>query len=154
MTGMFTHTRTHAHLWLMLFCSIFLSSDNFTQDPNTADTRLIPSENRNMTHVFEDQPYPYPERFDECRQVLCGENLTGCCYCEAEAVTKYPGVWTVLITDSLAITIIREPSYLPPSSPSNRVGVFLWDSHTSNTMGLYVHFFPLASCHTVMFIYS
>lgn len=34
-----------------------------------------------MTHVFEDQPYPYhPERSDECRQVLYREILTERCY--------------------------------------------------------------------------
>lgn len=79
-TGMLAHT----YLWLMLICSLFWSSDtnNLTLDPNTADTRLILSEeNRNMTHVFEDQPYPdHPERSDECCQVLCREILTECCY--------------------------------------------------------------------------
>ncbi|XP_016414364.1 tripartite motif-containing protein 16-like, partial [Sinocyclocheilus rhinocerous] len=55
-------------------------------DPNTAHTRLILSdENRKITRVFEDQPYPdHPERFDGVTQVLCVESLTGCCYWEAE----------------------------------------------------------------------
>ncbi|ROI37140.1 NACHT, LRR and PYD domains-containing protein 12 [Anabarilius grahami] len=43
-------------------------TNNLTLDPNTADTRLILSEeNRNMTLLFEDQ-------------VLCRESLTGRCY--------------------------------------------------------------------------
>ncbi|XP_048064218.1 NACHT, LRR and PYD domains-containing protein 12-like [Megalobrama amblycephala] len=59
---------------------------DLTLDPNTADTRLILSEeNRKVTRVKEDQPYPdHPERFDEYPQVLCGESLTGRCYWEAE----------------------------------------------------------------------
>ncbi|KAK9956031.1 hypothetical protein ABG768_013788 [Culter alburnus] len=59
---------------------------DLTLDPNTADTRLILSEeNRKVTRVKEDQPYPdHPERFDEHPQVLCGESLTGRCYWEAE----------------------------------------------------------------------
>ncbi|XP_048064241.1 NLR family CARD domain-containing protein 3-like isoform X6 [Megalobrama amblycephala] len=59
---------------------------DLTLDPNTAHTRLILSEeNRKVTGVEEKQPYPdHPERFDECRQVLCGESLTGRCYWEAE----------------------------------------------------------------------
>ncbi|ROL42382.1 Stonustoxin subunit beta [Anabarilius grahami] len=59
---------------------------DLTLDPITADTRLILSEeNRKVTRVKEDQPYPdHPERFDEYPQVLCGESLTGRCYWEAE----------------------------------------------------------------------
>ncbi|XP_016388413.1 stonustoxin subunit beta-like [Sinocyclocheilus rhinocerous] len=59
---------------------------DLTLDPNTANTRLILSdENRKITCVKDHQPYPdYPERFDECHQVLCVESLTGRCYWEAE----------------------------------------------------------------------
>ncbi|XP_048013171.1 NACHT, LRR and PYD domains-containing protein 12-like [Megalobrama amblycephala] len=59
---------------------------DLTLDPNTANTRLILSEeNRKVTHVREYQPYPdLPERFDEWSQVLCRENLSGRCYWEAE----------------------------------------------------------------------
>ncbi|XP_050959015.1 ribonuclease inhibitor-like [Labeo rohita] len=57
-----------------------------TLDPNTANTRLILSEeNRKVTHVEKNQSYPdHPERFDECLQVLCRESLLGRCYWETE----------------------------------------------------------------------
>ncbi|XP_050959989.1 NACHT, LRR and PYD domains-containing protein 3-like [Labeo rohita] len=59
---------------------------DLTLDLNTVNTRLILSEkNRKVTHVTENQPYPdLPERFDKCRQVLCNESLSGCCYWEVE----------------------------------------------------------------------
>ncbi|XP_051760329.1 NACHT, LRR and PYD domains-containing protein 1 homolog isoform X2 [Ctenopharyngodon idella] len=59
---------------------------DLTLDPNTANTRLILSdENRKIKYVKDHQPYPdHPERFDEYFQVLCGERLTGRCYWEAE----------------------------------------------------------------------
>ncbi|KAL0149532.1 hypothetical protein M9458_055059, partial [Cirrhinus mrigala] len=60
---------------------MFLCSDAcfLTLDPNTANTRLILSEeNRKVTHVEKNQSYPdHPERFDE-------ESLLGRCYWEAE----------------------------------------------------------------------
>ncbi|KAL0202263.1 hypothetical protein M9458_000281, partial [Cirrhinus mrigala] len=66
---------------------LFLCSDacDLTPDPNTANTRLILSdENRKITHVKDHQPYPdHPERFDD-PQVLCVESLTGRCYWETE----------------------------------------------------------------------
>ncbi|XP_071390066.1 NACHT, LRR and PYD domains-containing protein 12-like isoform X3 [Centroberyx affinis] len=57
-----------------------------TLDPNTAHRELLLSEdNRKVTWVREEQPYPdHPERFD-CRfQLLCGNGLTGRCYWEVE----------------------------------------------------------------------
>ena len=66
---------------------MFSDACDLTLDPNTAHTRLILSdENRTVTRVEEDQPYPdHPERFDDdVPQVLCGESLTGRCYWEAE----------------------------------------------------------------------
>jgi len=101
-----SHTHTHTHTshsnthrdthtssdccFVVIDVSLFLCSDacDLTLDPITANTRLILSEeNRKVTLVNEHQPYPdHPERFDECRQVLCGESLTGRCYWEAEWV--------------------------------------------------------------------
>ncbi|KAL0194711.1 hypothetical protein M9458_008283, partial [Cirrhinus mrigala] len=48
---------------------------SFSLDPNTAHTELSLSEdNRVVTSVFEDQPYPdHPDRFDHVYQVLCRE---------------------------------------------------------------------------------
>ncbi|XP_071394323.1 NACHT, LRR and PYD domains-containing protein 3-like [Centroberyx affinis] len=57
-----------------------------TLDPNTAHRNLFLSEdNRTVTKVREEQPYPdHPERFDSWKQLLCRNGLTGRCYWEAE----------------------------------------------------------------------
>ncbi|XP_052407994.1 NACHT, LRR and PYD domains-containing protein 3-like isoform X3 [Carassius gibelio] len=59
---------------------------DLTLDPNTANTRLVLSEeNRKVTRVSEDQSYPdHPDRFDHRPQVVCSERLTGRCYWETE----------------------------------------------------------------------
>ncbi|XP_071371160.1 protein NLRC3-like [Centroberyx affinis] len=57
-----------------------------TLDPNTAHRNLLLSEdNRQVTDVREEQPYPdHPERFDYWEQLLCRNGLTGRCYWEVE----------------------------------------------------------------------
>uniref|UniRef100_UPI003AAB8298 NLR family CARD domain-containing protein 3-like isoform X1 n=1 Tax=Centroberyx gerrardi TaxID=166262 RepID=UPI003AAB8298 len=57
-----------------------------TLDPNTAHRKLSLSEdNRKVTEVTEEQPYPdHPERFDYWKQLLCRNGLTGRCYWEVE----------------------------------------------------------------------
>ncbi|XP_071371540.1 NACHT, LRR and PYD domains-containing protein 12-like isoform X1 [Centroberyx affinis] len=57
-----------------------------TLDPNTAHRKLFLSEdNRKVTRVREEQPYPdHPERFDYREQLLCRNGLTGRCYWEVE----------------------------------------------------------------------
>ncbi|XP_016308266.1 NACHT, LRR and PYD domains-containing protein 1-like isoform X1 [Sinocyclocheilus anshuiensis] len=59
---------------------------DLTLDPNTANTRLMLSdENRKITSVEDLLPYPdHPERFEYAPQVLCVESLTGRCYWETE----------------------------------------------------------------------
>ncbi|XP_050957657.1 ribonuclease inhibitor-like [Labeo rohita] len=59
---------------------------DLTLDPNTANTRLILSDdNRKITGVEDHQPYrDRPERFDVLLQVLCVESLTERCYWETE----------------------------------------------------------------------
>ncbi|XP_041659283.1 NACHT, LRR and PYD domains-containing protein 3-like isoform X2 [Cheilinus undulatus] len=54
-------------------------------DTNTVDRRLKLSDNNRMVSgVEEDQPYPdHPDRFD-CRQLLCRTGLTGHCYWEVK----------------------------------------------------------------------
>ncbi|XP_058653401.1 tripartite motif-containing protein 16-like isoform X2 [Onychostoma macrolepis] len=61
-------------------------SHQLTLDLNTAHKRLHLSENnRVITNTGTDQPYPdHPDRFDECRQVLCRESVCGRCYWEIE----------------------------------------------------------------------
>ncbi|XP_063052819.1 tripartite motif-containing protein 16-like [Engraulis encrasicolus] len=64
----------------------------FTLDPNTANRRLHLSEgNRRVTNRDEaPQSYPdHPERFDNRRQVLCREGVSGRCYWEVE----WSGEW-------------------------------------------------------------
>ncbi|KAL0149077.1 hypothetical protein M9458_055692, partial [Cirrhinus mrigala] len=67
---------------------LFLCSDAcfLTLDPNTANTKLILSEeNRKVTHVGKNQSYPdHPDRFDGVYQVLCRESVCGRCYWEIE----------------------------------------------------------------------
>ncbi|XP_030260240.1 NACHT, LRR and PYD domains-containing protein 12-like [Sparus aurata] len=55
-------------------------------DTNTVNRELKPSDNnRKVTHVEEKQPYPdHPERFEDCCQLLCRNDLTGRCYWEVE----------------------------------------------------------------------
>ncbi|XP_071388363.1 NLR family CARD domain-containing protein 3-like [Centroberyx affinis] len=55
-------------------------------DPNTANRKLLLSEdNRKVTLVRDQQPHPdHPERFDFCPQLLCRNGLTGRCYWEVE----------------------------------------------------------------------
>uniref|UniRef100_UPI003AAF1CC5 protein NLRC3-like n=1 Tax=Centroberyx gerrardi TaxID=166262 RepID=UPI003AAF1CC5 len=57
-----------------------------TLDPNTVNRNLFLSEdNRKVTRVREEQPYPdHPERFDRWKQLLCRNGLTGRCYWEVE----------------------------------------------------------------------
>ncbi|XP_071371590.1 NLR family CARD domain-containing protein 3-like isoform X2 [Centroberyx affinis] len=59
---------------------------DLTLDPNTAHRELLLSEdNRKVTEVTEEQPYPdHPARFDCCLQLLCRNGLTGRCYWEVE----------------------------------------------------------------------
>ncbi|XP_031676818.1 NLR family CARD domain-containing protein 3-like [Oncorhynchus kisutch] len=67
---------------------------DLTLDPNTVDRLLsLSEENRKVTCRRENQPYPdHPERFEGCRQVLCREGLTGCCYWEVEWSGRGAGI--------------------------------------------------------------
>uniref|UniRef100_A0A667WDE2 NACHT domain-containing protein n=1 Tax=Myripristis murdjan TaxID=586833 RepID=A0A667WDE2_9TELE len=64
----------------------YRDSCDLTLDVNTAFKELVLSEDkRTVSHVKEVQPYPdHPDRFTRCKQILCGEGLTGRCYWEVE----------------------------------------------------------------------
>ncbi|XP_042169243.1 NLR family CARD domain-containing protein 3-like [Oncorhynchus tshawytscha] len=131
---------------------------DLTLDPNTAHRHLSLSEgNRKVTWRREEQPYPdHPERFDDCRLVLCREGLTGHCYWEVEwsggAVigVTYKGIsrrgrgedcclgyndksWSLSCSDNSYIARHNNnPTTIDvPSSSSHRVGVYLdWPAGT------------------------
>ncbi|XP_071375611.1 NACHT, LRR and PYD domains-containing protein 12-like [Centroberyx affinis] len=67
-----------------------------TLHPNTAHRKLFLSEdNRKVTEVTKEQPYPdHPERFDCWKQLLCRNGLTGRCYWEVE----WKGVVSIGVT--------------------------------------------------------
>ncbi|KAF1371515.1 hypothetical protein PFLUV_G00277290, partial [Perca fluviatilis] len=61
-------------------------SCELTLDTNTVNRKLkLSDNNRKVTLVEEDQPYPdHPERFDYWKQLLCRDGLTGRCYWEVQ----------------------------------------------------------------------
>ncbi|XP_031675529.1 NLR family CARD domain-containing protein 3-like [Oncorhynchus kisutch] len=132
---------------------------DLTLDPNTVNRRLsLSEENRKVTWRREEQPYPdHPERFEDYKQVLCREGLTGRCYWEVEwsgrrAVigVTYKGIsrrgrgndcclgyndksWSLFCSDNSYIAWHNNnPTTIDvPSSSSHRVGVYLdWPAGT------------------------
>ncbi|XP_039898962.1 protein NLRC3-like isoform X2 [Simochromis diagramma] len=59
---------------------------DLTLDPNTAHRNLkLSDDNKEVTHVEEDQLYPHHDhRFDHWPQLLCTNSLSGRCYWEVE----------------------------------------------------------------------
>ncbi|XP_055766291.1 NLR family CARD domain-containing protein 3-like [Salvelinus fontinalis] len=129
---------------------------DLTLDLNTVDRLLCLSEkNRKVTCRTEKQPYPdHPQRFEDSRQVLCREGLTGRCYWEVEwsgriniGVT-YKGInrkgegndcflgyndksWCLFCTDNCYTASHKNNHIDVPSSISHRVGVYLdWPAGT------------------------
>ncbi|XP_073803357.1 uncharacterized protein isoform X2 [Danio rerio] len=134
-----------------------------TLDPNTANTRLILSEeNREVKRVRENQPYPdHPHRFDDYRQVLCRESVCGRCYWEIDWSGDYGvcisvsyksirrkggGVecwfgnnaqsWS-LFCDSSSFSFSHNNTHtvLPVKRLSRRIGVFV--DHSAGTLIFY-----------------
>ncbi|XP_036798371.1 NLR family CARD domain-containing protein 3-like [Oncorhynchus mykiss] len=132
---------------------------DLTLDLNTVNRRLSLSEgNRKVTWGAEKQPYPdHPERFEDCRQVLCREGLTGRCYWEVERSGRradigvtYKGIsrrgglndccfgyndksWSLFCYDNSYTARHNNNSTTidVPSSSSHRVGVYLdWSAGT------------------------
>ncbi|XP_029601900.1 NLR family CARD domain-containing protein 3-like, partial [Salmo trutta] len=134
------------------------SGVELTLDLNTVNIHLsLSEENRKVTCRTEEQPYPdHPERFEDSRQVLCREGLTGRCYWEvewsggADIGVTYKGIsrrgrgddcclgyndqsWSLFCDDNRYIA--RHNNNLTtidvPSSSSHRVGVYLdWPAGT------------------------
>uniref|UniRef100_A0A8C7VC14 B30.2/SPRY domain-containing protein n=2 Tax=Oncorhynchus mykiss TaxID=8022 RepID=A0A8C7VC14_ONCMY len=131
---------------------------DLTLDPNTVNRLLsLSEENRKVTRRTEEQPYPdHPDRFENCRQVLCREGLIGRCYWEVErsgsgAVigVTYKGIsrrgecedsligsndksWSLDCSDN-SYTAWHNNNYtiIDVPSSSNRVGVYLdWPAGT------------------------
>uniref|UniRef100_A0A673ZX62 B30.2/SPRY domain-containing protein n=1 Tax=Salmo trutta TaxID=8032 RepID=A0A673ZX62_SALTR len=131
---------------------------DLTLDLNTVDRLLsLSEENRKVTCRREKQLYPdHPERFEDLKQVLCREGLTGLCYWEVEwsggagIVVTYKGInrrgsvndcglgwndqsWSLFCYDNRYIAWHNNnPTTIdvPPSS-SHRVGVYLdWPAGT------------------------
>uniref|UniRef100_A0A3P9DGR9 B30.2/SPRY domain-containing protein n=1 Tax=Maylandia zebra TaxID=106582 RepID=A0A3P9DGR9_9CICH len=78
----FTQSCTVLHFFsrfLLDFCDLML-------DPNTAHRNLkLSDDNKEVTHVEEDQLYPHHDlSFDHWPQLLCTNSLTGHCYWEVE----------------------------------------------------------------------
>uniref|UniRef100_A0A8C2GZW0 B30.2/SPRY domain-containing protein n=1 Tax=Cyprinus carpio TaxID=7962 RepID=A0A8C2GZW0_CYPCA len=139
-------------------CRLYVNICNLTLDLNTANTYLALSEsNRKVKHVKKKQPYPdHPERFERFPQVLSRESLTGRCYWEAEWKGKpdisvtYKGIsrkgknddcrfglneksWSLIWNNYKFIFRHNneKTGIPPPSSRSNRVGVYLdWSAGT------------------------
>uniref|UniRef100_A0A672HNM3 B30.2/SPRY domain-containing protein n=1 Tax=Salarias fasciatus TaxID=181472 RepID=A0A672HNM3_SALFA len=68
---------------------LFFSPSDFSQlqlDENSMHTNLkLSNNNKKVTHVEEEQPYPdHPHRFDYWKQLLCRNDLSGRCYWEIE----------------------------------------------------------------------
>ncbi|XP_070998135.1 NLR family CARD domain-containing protein 3-like [Oncorhynchus clarkii lewisi] len=134
---------------------------DLTLDPNTVNRRLsLSEENRKVTCRREKQPYPdHPERFEDWKQVLCREGLTGRCYWEGEWIGEgavigvtYKGInrrgrgWgedcCLGYNDKSWSLVCNDNSYSAyhnnnlttidvPSSSSHRVGMYLdWPAGT------------------------
>ncbi|XP_032364814.1 NACHT, LRR and PYD domains-containing protein 9 [Etheostoma spectabile] len=126
-------------------------SCELTVDTNTVSRKLkLSHNNRTVTRVEEDQPYPgHPERFESwCPQLLCREGLTGRCYWEVErrrevhVAVSYRGIrrgvgddsvfgwddqsWRLSCSDGrYSVCHNDRRTGLPLSSSSERVAVYV-----------------------------
>ncbi len=171
------NTHRHLHCCVVLDVSLFLCSDacDLTLDPNTANTRLILSdENKIITRVKDRQPYPdHPERFDEVPQVLSVESMTGCCYWEAEwsrsaeISVSYKGInrkgvrgdcwfgsndksWSLICSDNrFTVRHNNNRTDIPADrSSSNRAGVYV-DVSTGS-----LSFYSVSDTHTLTHLHT
>ncbi|XP_028428492.1 stonustoxin subunit alpha-like [Perca flavescens] len=120
-------------------------------DTNTVNRNFILSDNNRMvTYVEEDQPYPdHPERFDSYHQLLCRDGLTGRCYWEVETrgdvhiAVSYRGIsrredsddcwfgyndqsWSLICSDGrYSVCHNNRKTSISSSSVSDRVAVYV-----------------------------
>uniref|UniRef100_A0A8C9Y4P7 NACHT domain-containing protein n=1 Tax=Sander lucioperca TaxID=283035 RepID=A0A8C9Y4P7_SANLU len=129
----------------------YLYSCELTLDTNTVNRKLkLSDNNRKVTCVEEDQPYPdHPERFDCSPQLLCRDGLTGRCYWEVERrgdvliSVSYRGIsrkgniadcvfghndqsWSLSCSDEgYSVCHNKKGTPISSSSVSNRVAVYV-----------------------------
>ncbi len=128
--------------------------------------------NRVITYTDTDQQYPdHPDRFDECRQVLCRESVCGRCYWELEwsgfvcISVSYKSIsrkgWgnecVFGYNDQSWSLICRSSGYsfyhnkietdLSVKSISSRIGVFV--DHRAGTLSFYSVSDTMSLIHTV-----
>ncbi|XP_029904703.1 protein NLRC3-like [Myripristis murdjan] len=120
-------------------------------DTNTTNRHLVLSEdNRKVTAVTEEQPYPdHPERFEHWKQILCRDGLTGRCYWEVmcrkevDIAVTYRGIsrrggsddaglgcnknsWSLICSDrEFTARHNNRGTVIPAPSSSKRVAVYL-----------------------------
>uniref|UniRef100_A0A8D0CTI4 B30.2/SPRY domain-containing protein n=1 Tax=Sander lucioperca TaxID=283035 RepID=A0A8D0CTI4_SANLU len=126
-------------------------SCELTLDTNTVNRNLkLSDNNRKVTLVKEDQPYPdHPERFHYWEQLLCRDGLTGRCYWEVERrggvyiSVSYRGIrrrgdstdclfgcndqsWSLICSDDgYSVCHNNRVTSISSSSVSNRVAVYV-----------------------------
>ncbi|XP_047464363.1 LOW QUALITY PROTEIN: NLR family CARD domain-containing protein 3-like [Mugil cephalus] len=120
-------------------------------DTNSVDRNLkLSNNNRKVTRVEEEQPYPdHPDRFD-WNQLLCRNVVTGRCYWEVEwrgevhISVSYRGIrrsgdlkdclfalndqsWSLICSDRYGYSVRHNnrPTSIPSSSVSHRVSVYV-----------------------------
>ncbi|XP_050960633.1 NACHT, LRR and PYD domains-containing protein 3-like [Labeo rohita] len=145
-----------------------------TLDPNTANTKLILSEeNRKVTNENRNQMYPeHPDRFDYYCQVLCRESVSGRCYWEIEwsgecvlISVSYKSIsrkglgvecwfgsndksWSLFCSSSSYSVIHNDiQTELPVKSISSRIGVYVDES--AGTLSFYSVSDKMSLIHTV-----
>ncbi|XP_027136927.1 NLR family CARD domain-containing protein 3 isoform X2 [Larimichthys crocea] len=133
-------------------------------DPNTINRKIALSDNnRKMSHVDEDQPYPdHPDRFDYWPQLLCSDGLTRRSYWEVEwsgrlhiAVT-YRGInrkgngydclfgrndqsWSLVCSDTIGYSVWHDnkATYITSSSASGSDRVAVYVDCPAGTLSFY-----------------
>uniref|UniRef100_A0A3Q3T042 NACHT domain-containing protein n=1 Tax=Mastacembelus armatus TaxID=205130 RepID=A0A3Q3T042_9TELE len=148
-------------------------SCELTIDTNTVNRKLqLSDNNRKLTHVEEDQPYPdHPDRFEPWPQLLCSNGLTGRCYWEVDwegnvhISMSYRGIkrkggsddcefgynaqsWCLRCSDGgYSVLHNNQLTAVSPSSSSGRVAVYLdWPAGTLS--------FYTVSSDTLIHIYT